>query len=161
MVPQIETSQILDPTKYLSCFSCPLHTHCKKYPLACDLTNNKLYFGASLLCTIERAEYSAMNVIYECKKNLFPNPLESAKTLYKDFLPTLNNFFNAFCKYDCGNAREEQKQAIVFALAESLEYWGLLEYFDFMFSQDIEVTRNVFQKNLETEIMKNENEKLV
>ena len=82
------------------------------------------------------------------------------KTLYKDFLPTLNNLLNAFYKYDCDNADDYAKRAITYALAESLEYWGLLQHFDFMFSQDIENTRNILQAQFVYEMTKSENEKL-
>ena len=101
-----------------------------------------------------------MNVLTECKKNNFSNPLQRAETLYKDFLPTLNNFLNAFYKYECETASEYNKRALIFALAESLEYWNLLQYFDFMFSQDIENTRNILHSQFEYEITKSENEKL-
>lgn len=157
---QVETSQIFDATKHLSCSTCPLHNNCNKYALICDFIHNKLFFGANLLCVLERSENATMNVCNECKKNNFSNPLQRAETLYKDFLPTLNNFLNAFYKYDCEHASEYSKQALIFALAESLEYWHLLQYFDFMFSQDIENTRNILHSQFEYEITKSENEKL-
>lgn len=157
---QVETSQIFDATKYLSCSTCPLHNDCKKYMLICNFISNKLIFGANLLCTLERAENAAINVLSECSKNRFSNPQQRAETLYKDFLPSLNNFLNAFYKYDCENAKDYDKQALIFALAESLEYWNLLQYFDFTFSQDIENTRNILQAQFEYEIAKSENEKL-
>ena len=157
---QIETTQILDATKYLCCASCPLHYNCNKYEQICDLAKHELFFGANLLCVLERAENAMMNVLAECKKNNFLNPMERAKTLYKDFLPTLNNFLNAFYEYDCDNADYYAKRAITYALAESLEYWGLLQHFDFMFSQDIENTRNILQAQFMYEMTKSENEKL-
>lgn len=94
------------------------------------------------------------------RENKLSNPFERAKTLYKDFLPTLNKFLNAFYKYDYEHASEYHKQAIIFALAESLEYEGLLQHFDFMFSQNIENTRDILQAQFEHEITKSENEKL-
>ena len=157
---QVETTQIFDATKYLGCATCPLHNNCNKYALICNLVNNKIFFGANLLCVLERAENAAMNVLNECKKNNFSNPFERAKTSYKDFLPTLNNFLKAFCKYDCEATNEYGKQTIIFALAESLEYWNLLQHFDFMFSQDIENTRDVLKAQFEWEITKSENKKL-
>ena len=157
---QIETTQIFDATKYLCCASCPLHNNCNKYALICDLTHDKLFFGAGLLCLLQRAESVAIRVLHECVKNNFSNPTERAKTVYKDFLPTLNNFLNAFYKYDCEHASEYTKRTIILVLAESLEYWKLLEYFDFMFSQDIENTRDILLAQFEYEITKSENEKL-
>lgn len=157
---QIETTQIFDATKYLSCTSCPLHNNCNKYEQICDLAKHKLFFGANLLCVLERAENAMINVLAECKKNNFSNPMERAKTLYKDFLPTLNNFLNAFYKYDCDSADDYAKRAITYALAESLEYWDLLQHFDFIFSQDIENTRNILQAQFIYEMTKSENEKL-
>lgn len=157
---QVETTQIFGATKYLSCSTCPLHNNCNKYALICNFVNNKLFFGASLLCVLERAENATMNMLAECKKNNFSNPLQRAETLYKDFLPTLNNFLNAFYKYDCENASDYDKPALIFALAESLEYWHLLQHFDFMFSQDVENTRDIFHSQFEYEITKSENEKL-
>lgn len=157
---QVETSQIFHTTKYLSCSTCPLHNNCNKYMLICNFTNNKLFFGANLLCVLERAESAAQAAKRELVKNNFSNPTQRAETLYKDFLPMLNNFLNAFYKYDCERASEYDKQALIFALAESLEYWNLLQYFDFMFSQDIENTRDILHAQFEHEITKSENEKL-
>ncbi len=157
---QVETTQIFDATKYLSCATCPLHNNCNKYALICNFIHNKLFFGANLLCVLERAETATMNVRNECVKNNFSNPTQRAETLYKDFLPTLNNFLNAFYKYDCEHASEYHKQALIFALAESLEYWNLLQHFDFMFSQDVENTRDILHSQFEYEMTKSENEKL-
>lgn len=157
---QIETIQIFDATKHLGCASCPLHNNCNKYALICDLVHDKLFFGAGLLCLLQRAESVAMSVRRECVKNNFSNPTERAKTLYKDFLPTLNNFLNAFYKYDCEHANEYTKRTIILVLAESLEFWELLKHFDFMFSQDIENTRDTLCAEIEYEITKSENEKL-
>ena len=75
-------------------------------------------------------------------------------------MPALNNYLNAFYKYECEQAAEYAKCAIIFALAESLEYWDLLEYFDFMFAQDIANTRNALEKQYEPEILKSEKAKL-
>lgn len=157
---QIETTQLIDATKLLSCASCPLHNNCNKYALICDFIHNKLFFGAELLCVLERAESVAMNTRAECIKNNFSKPTERTKTLYKDFLPALNNFLNAFYKYDFERAGEYAKHALILALAESLEYWDLLKYFDLVFSQDVENTRDVLQAQFEYEILKSENKKL-
>lgn len=156
----VETTQIFDATKYLSCATCPMRYNCTKYSLICDLIHSKLFLGANFLCCLMRAENTAMNTLRECVKNKLANPSESAKTSYKDFLPALNNYLNAFYKYECEQAGEYAKCAIIFALAESLEYWDLLEYFDFIFQQDIETTRNVLRKQYEPEILKSEKEKL-
>lgn len=156
----IETKQIFNATEYLSCPTCPLHYNCNKYALICNFINNKLFFGANLLCVLERAENAAMCALNECKKNNFSNPTQRAETLYKDFLPTLNNCLNAFYKYDYEHASEYDKQALIFAFAESLEYWNLLKHFDFVFLQDVENTRDNLQKQFEYEITKSENEKL-
>lgn len=157
----IESTQIFDATKYLSCSTCPMHYSCTKYSLICDLIHSKLFLGANLLCCLMRAENTAMNTLRECVKNKLVNPSESAKTSYKDFLPALNNHLNAFYKYECERSDEYAKCAIIFALAESLEYWGLLGYFDLMFKQDIENTRIALKKQYEPEILKSEKEKLV
>lgn len=157
---QVETTQIFDATKYLSCGTCPLNYNCSKYALACDFIHNKLFFGANLLCVLGRAEKAAMNTIIECKKNNISNPTEKAKTLYKDFLPALNNFLKAFYKYDCEQASEYAQCAMFFALAESLEYWDLLQYFDLVFSQDVEKMRDILHAQFEYEMTRSENEKL-
>lgn len=157
----IESTQIFDATKYLSCATCPMHNNCIKYSLICDLIHSKLFLGANLLCCLMRAENTAMNTLGECVKNKLINPSESAKTSYKDFLPALNNHLKAFYKYECEQSDEYAKCAIIFALAESLEYWDLLEYFDFVFAQDIENIRNALKKQYEPEILKSEKEKLV
>ena len=156
----IETTQIFDATKYLSCSDCPLNKNCTKYSLTCDLIHNKLFLGANLLCCLMRAENTANNTLRECIENKLANPGKYAKTLYKDFLPTINNHLKAFYKYECEQSDEYAKCAIIFALAESLEYWDLLEYFDFMFGQDIENIRNALKKQYEPEILKSEKEKL-
>lgn len=156
----IESMQIFDATKYLGCSTCPMHNNCIKYSLICDLIHDKLFLGANLLCCLMRAENTAMNTLRERVKNKLTNPSECAKTSYKDFLPALNNHLNAFYKYECEQSDEYAKCAIIFALAESLEYWDLLEYFDFMFKQDIEDTRTALKKQYEPEILKSEKEKL-
>lgn len=158
---QVETTQIFDATKYLSCGTCPLNHNCSKYALACDFIHNKLFFGANLLCVLERTEKAAMNTISECIKNNIPNPTERAKTLYKDFLPALNNFLNAFYKYEYEQASEYAQCAMFFDLAESLEYWGQLQYFDLIFSKDVEKMRDILHAQFEYEMTRSENEKLV
>lgn len=157
---QIETTQIFDATKKIGCSSCPLHSNCNKYALVCEFVKNELFFGAELICILERAESSAMNVIYKCKKEKLPNVSTKAQTAYKDFLPAINNYLNAFYKYECEHTSEYGKRALILALAESLEYWDLLRHFDFVFSHDIENTRDVFLKHFEYEMTKSENEKL-
>ena len=156
----VESTQIFDATKYLSCSNCPMHHNCTKHSLICDLIHNNLFLGANLLCCLMRAENTAMNTLRECVKNKLANPGKYAKTLYKDFLPALNNHLNAFYKYECEHSDEYAKCAIIFALAESLEYWDLLEYFDFMFAQDIANIRNALEKQYEPEILKSEKAKL-
>lgn len=156
----VETTQTLDATKYLSCCACPMHYNCAKYSLICDLIHNKVFLGAHLLCCLMRAENTAMNTLTACIKDKLINPSKYAKTSYKDFLPALNNHLNAFYKYECDQADEYTKCAIIFALAESLEYWDVLDYFNLMFAQDIENIRNALKKQYEPEILKSEKEKL-
>lgn len=156
----VETTQIFDATKYLSCTACPMHYNCAKYSLICDLIHNKIFSGAHFLCCLMRADNTAMNTLTECVKSKLANPSIYAKTLYKDFLPALNNRLNAFYKYECEQADEYTKCTIIFALAESLEYWGVLDYFDLMFKQDIRITRKALKNQYESEILKSEKEKL-
>lgn len=157
---QIETTQNFDATKHLGCDYCPLHNNCNKYALACDFIHNKLFFGANLLCILERAENSAMNVIAEVTKNKLPNPLACAETTYKDFLPAVNNFLNAFYKYESEQASEYAQCALFFALAESLEYWNQLQYFDLIFSQDVEKMSDLLHAQFDYEMTRSENETL-
>lgn len=157
---QNDPIQIFDATKYTSCSNCPLQRNCTKYSLICDLIHNDLFIGANLLCSLMRADNVAVNMHRECIKGKLKNPDKYVKTLYKDFLPALNNHLKAFYKYECEQADEYAKCAIIFALAENLEYWDLLEYFDFMFAQDIANTRNALKKQYEPEILKSEKAKL-
>lgn len=157
---QIETTQIFDATKKMGCGSCPLHSNCNKYTLVCEFVKNELFFGAELLCILERAESAGMDVIYKCKKERLRNAPERAKTAYKDFLPSINNYLNAFYKYECEHANEYSKRTLILVLAESLSYWELLKHFDFVFSHDIENTRDLFLAHFEYEMTKSENEKL-
>ena len=138
---QIETTQVMDATNYLSCSSCPLNHDCKKYSLACELIHSKTFFGA------------------ECVKNKISNPLERAKTAYRDFLPALSNYLNAHYKYECETTDTYTKRCIILALAESLDYWGLLQDFDFVFSHELEITREIMLQHFEYEIVKSEKEK--
>lgn len=154
---QIQTTQPADATKHLSCATCPLHYNCNKYALICDFIHNKLFLGAKLLCVLMQAENVTTNILTECKKNKLPNPIQSAATLYELFLPTLNKCLNVFHKHELENASDYHKQTLIFTLAESLERWGLLQYFDFIFSQNVENTRNILQKQFEYEITKSEN----
>lgn len=156
---QIETTQIMDATNYLSCSSCPLNHNCKKYSLACELVHNKTFFGANLLCIVERAETTAMRTQAECVKNKISNPLERAKTAYRDFLPVLSNYLNAHYKYECETTDTYTKRCIILTLAESLDYWGLLQDFDFVFSHELEITRETMLQRFEYEIVKSEKEK--
>ena len=157
---QIETTQVMDATNYLSCSSCPLNHDCKKYSLACELIHNKTFFGANLLCIVERAETTAMRTQSECVKNKISNPLERAKTAYKDFLPALSNYLNAHYKYECETTDTYTKRCIILTLAESLDYWGLLQDFDFVFSHELEITREIMLQRFEYEIVKSEKEKV-
>lgn len=156
---QIETTQVMDATNYLSCSSCPLNHNCKKYSLACELIHSKTFFGANLLCIVERAETAAMRTQAECVKNKFSNPLERAKTAYRDFLPALSNYLNAHYKYECETTDTYTKRCIILTLAESLDYWGLLQDFDFIFSHELEITREIMLQRFEYEIVKSEKEK--
>lgn len=160
IMKHVKTTQIFDATKHLGCSFCPLHNNCRDYSLICDLTHGKLFFAASLLCSLMRAENAARKVVLDCKTENATISLERAKTLYKDFLPTFNNYFNAFCKYECAPSNEYARRAIVLVLAESLEFWELLDYFDLVFSQNIANTRDALVKQYESEILKSENEKL-
>lgn len=155
-----DTIQIFDATKYVSCSDCPLQRNCTKYSLICDLIHNNLFIGANLLCCLMRAENVATNTHRECIKDKLANPDKYVKTLFKDFLPSINNHLNAFYKYESEQADEYSKCAIIFALAECLEYWDLLDYFDFMFAQDIENIRDALRKQYEPEILKSEKAKL-
>lgn len=157
---QIETTQIFDATKKIGCSTCPLHSNCNKYQLVCEFVKNELYFGAELICILERAESSAMGVIYKSKKEKLANVSASAQTAYKDFLPAINNYLNAFYKYDCEHASEYEKRSLILTIAESLEYWELLKHFDFAYSHDIENTRDLLLAHFEYEMTKSENEKL-
>ena len=156
---QIETTQVMDATNYLSCSSCPLNHNCKKYSLACELIHSKTFFGSNLLCIVERAETTAMRTQAECVKNKISNPLERAKTAYRDFLPALSNYLNAHYKYECETTDTYTKRCIILTLAESLDYWGLLQDFDFIFSHELEITREIMLQRFEYEIVKSEKEK--
>lgn len=151
---EVTTTEIFDATKYLACSSCPLHNNCNKYMLICDFMTKKLFFGANLLCVLERAENAVQAAKRELVKNNFTNPSERVKTLYKDFLPQLNNNLEAFYKYDCDNASDYHKQTLIFALAESLEFYDLLREFDFVYSRDVENTRDVLAASFEHELNK-------
>lgn len=103
-----------------------------------------------------QSENATTNVLSECNKNALSNPNQRAATLYELFLPTLNKYLNAFYKHERENASDYHKQTLIFTLAESLNRWGLLQYFDFIFSQNIENTYNILQKQFEYEITKSE-----
>ena len=156
---QIETTQVMDATNYLFCSSCPLNHNCKKYSLACELIHSKAFFGSNLLCIVERAETTAIRTQAECVKNKISNPLERAKTAYRDFLPALSNYLNAHYKYECETTDTYTKRCIILTLAESLDYWGLLQDFDFIFSHELEITREIMLQRFEYEIVKSEKEK--
>lgn len=157
---QTETSQIFDPTTCLSCSYCPLHFNCKKYMLICDLVKKNLTFGAELLCILGRAETFADYVLRKSVKENKGNPFAIARTLYKDFLPTINNYLTAFYKYECEHTKEYDKREIILTLAAQLEYWNLLEHFDFVFSQDVENTRDTILTVMQHETTKSENKKV-
>lgn len=157
---QITTSQTIDATKNLGCAICPVNHSCKNYSLICDLIHHRIFFGAKLLCTLMRADHAAHNTIYKCIKEKIANPCERAKTLYADFLPAINNYLKAFYEYEHDTADDYSKSAVIFALAENLDEWDLLNDFDVMFCQNLEDTRFVLCKQFECEITKSEKQKL-
>lgn len=153
---EVTTTQITDATKKLACPVCPLHYNCSKYMLICDFVKNNLFFGASLLCTLERAEDVLQSKQKELLKNKSSCTTEKIKTLYKDFLPELNNALEAFYKYECDKASDYHKQEVICHLAESLEYYELLQYFDFVYCRDIEITRDILIKQFDFLMAKDE-----
>lgn len=153
---EVTTTQVADATKKLACPICPLHYNCNKYALICDFVKNNLFFGASLLCTLERAEDVIQSKQRELLKNKSSCTTEKIKTLYKDFLPELNNALEAFYKYECDKASDYHKQEVICFLAESLEYYDLLQYFDFVYCRDIEITRDILIKQFDFLMAKNE-----
>ena len=153
---EVTTTKITDATKKLACSVCPLHYNCSKYMLICDFVKNNLFFGASLLCILDRAEDVIQSKQRELLKNKSSCTKEKIKTLYKDFLPELNNALEAFYKYECDKASDYHKQEVICHLAESLEYYGLLQYFDFVFCRDIEITRDILIKQFDFLMAKNE-----
>lgn len=154
---EVTTIQVADATKKLACPICPLHYNCNKYALICDFVKNNLFFGASLLCTIERAENIIQLKQIELLKNKSSCTMEKIKTLYKDFFPELNKNLEAFYKYECDKASDYHKQELICHLAESLEYYGLLQYFDFVYCRDIEITRDILIKQFDFLMAKDEN----
>lgn len=157
---EITTIQVADATKKLACAVCPLHYDCNKYVLICDFVKNNLFLGANLLCALERAEDVIQSKQKELLKNKSLCTTEKIKTLYKDFLPELNNNLEAFYKYECDKASDYHKQELICHLAESLEYYGLLQYFDFVYCRDIEITRDILINQFNFLFTKNENKKL-
>lgn len=153
---EVTTTQVADATKKLACAVCPLHYDCNKYVLICDFVKNNLFFGANLLCSLERAEDVIQSKQKELLKNKSLCTKEKIKTLYKDFLPELNNNLEAFYKYECDKASDYHKQEIICHLAESLEYYGLLQYFDFVYCRDIEITRDILINQFNFLFTKNE-----
>lgn len=153
---EVTTIQIADATKKLACPICPLHYNCNKYALICDFAKNNLFFGANLLCIIERAEDVIQSKRLELLKNKSSCTKEKIKTLYKDFLSELNNALEAFYKYECDKASDYHKQEVICYLAESLEYYGLLQYFDFVYCRDIEITRDILIKQFDFLMAKDE-----
>lgn len=153
---EVTTTQIADATKKLACPACPLHYNCNKYALICDFVKNNLFFGANLLCILERAEDVIQSKQLELLKNKSSCTKEKIKTLYKDFLPYLNNNLEAFYKYECDKASDYHKQEVICHLAESLEYYGLLQYFDFVYCRDIEITRDILIKQFDFLMAKDE-----
>ncbi len=153
---EVTTTQVADATKKLACPICPLHYNCNKYALICDFVKNNLFFGASLLCTLERAEDVIQSKQRELLKNKSSCTTEKIKTLYKDLLPELNNALEAFYKYECDKASDYHKQEVICHLAESLEYYDLLQYFDFVYCRDIEITRDILIKQFDFLMAKDE-----
>lgn len=153
---EVTTTRVADATKKLACPICPLHYNCNKYSLICDFVKNNLFFGANLLCILERAEDVIQSKQLELLKNKSSCTKEKIKTLYKDFLSELNNTLEAFYKYECDKASDYHKQEVICYLAESLEYYGLLQYFDFVYCRDIEITRDILIKQFDFLMAKDE-----
>ena len=88
---KVTTTQFFDPTKYLACGSCPLHNNCNKYELICDFMTKKIFFGANLLCVLERAENAVQSAKYELLKKKFTCVSERVKTFLSFFLKNISS----------------------------------------------------------------------
>lgn len=156
----ITTTRTLDATKYLPCESCVNNFNCKRYMLACEFIHNKLFFAADLICTLECAEELCISKQIECVRKGYSQTTRRARQAFRLFLPTINNALNAFYKYEYEEASDYTKQTLISVLANTLEDWNSLTYFDFMFNQNIKNKRDILQKEFEYEITKSEKQKL-
>lgn len=135
-----ETTQIIDPTKALSCKTCPLHYDCSFYHTICSLNANGVYFGAKLLCMLLRANRICTDIFNKHCKMPSDNAMTISSETFELFMPAINNCLKAFYKYDAENCPDWSKSFIIKKLAGILARWDCLDNFDFMFSQDIRAT---------------------
>lgn len=140
MLYSVETTQITDPTKGIGCGYCPLNYTCRFYHTICELKKNKIHFGAKLLCTLLKADSICTKIFKERLQSPRLYPLTTAQEVFALFLPAINNNLEAFYKYDCDNAPNWAKNAIIKILEETLDTWECLDDFDFMFSKDVRET---------------------
>ena len=138
---QNETKHIIDATNITECSCCPLHYNCSHYMMICDFVQNKAIIGAKLLCILERAENAAIRIGNDLRYAGYNNIAARKEITYKDYLPGIHNWLEAFFKYEAENVGRYYREALILLLADSLDYYNCLEYFDCFFCENIKVSK--------------------
>lgn len=147
----------MDATGVLRCHLCSLNYQCARYGLACELTHSHLYFSAKIICILESAEQACTCLSRELIKENMANVQQRIKALYELFLPEIFNYWNAYRTYELFAADEYSQNALLFALCDSLESFGELERFDFLFKTELKKLREEKMKTFELEVEKYNN----
>lgn len=154
----ISTTFKTDATKFLCCAECPLNHNCNKYALACDFVNQKLFFSASLICVLERAENCCEKTFRELVEKRIKNATERTENLFKIFMPCIYNTWRAFELYEAETSGAYARSALVFSLYGTLARYNAVELFDFLFNTEIEKLNEELCATYTPETMKPENQ---
>lgn len=154
----IPTTSKTDATKLLCCAQCPLNYNCNKHQLACYFVNQELFFSASIICILERAENCCEKVLQELMEKHIQNATRRVEILFHVFMPAIYKGWHTYEVYEAEKSGTYDKNALVFALHATLTRYNSLELFDLMFKTNIKKLNKKLYTTYTPETMKPENQ---
>lgn len=154
----IPTTSKTDATKLLCCAQCPLNYNCNKHKLACYFVNQELFFSASIICVLERAENCCKKVFEELTEKRIKNAATRVEVLFHVFMPAIYKTWHTYEVYEAKKSEPYDKSVLVFSLHETLARYNALELFDFMFNANIKKLNEKLCATYTPETMKPENQ---
>lgn len=141
---------VITPNNKLNCTDCASMEKCGNFALIQECLANKSYFGAKLLCDLNKTQHVYNLVLTRLEYLRKINTIKTANNTFRLFLPTLNNDLKAFYKYDLENTPKYLQNAIILELAITLDDKQLLKDFDFIYCNDIEITAELIRTGYDT-----------